>query len=260
MTKISFINSSDRIYNIERSLSLLKTEAVNGLKKALRVVVKISCTKNDPSFTVNTETLDAVLSFIRPHVRGQITLAAGAAGMGTFDVFKENGYLSLQDQYDLALADLNEESGDEDRLYRTLIDSDYLVSIANPKEESGLLFSGVIENIFHEKRQGSRRGFLRYFDQSAEDISQERIVEIFRSLRPGLGIIDGYQSLLLQGKTHTMAPTHFALAGFNLPVLDAFAAKLMGVNLTQENYISMLNGTKDQDVFISGDEWPKKPV
>jgi len=260
MTKISFINSNDRRYNIERSLSLLKSEAVNGLKKAKAVVVKIVCTKNDPSFTVNTETLDAVLGFIRPHVKGQITLAASAAD-DTFDVFKENGYLNLQDQYDLALADLNDEEESENKsLYETLVNSDYLISIASPKEESDLIFSGVIENIFHEKRQSSKRGFLRYFDQSSEEISEDSMIKIFRSLRPGLGIIDGYQSLLLQDKNHTMAPTHFALAGFNFPVIDTFAAKLLATDLTPTNYITRLNETRDQDVFISGDEWPKEHV
>ena len=118
MSKISFIKSDDRQYNIERSLSLIKGEIMKGLKRAQNVVVKPNCVvDNNKLATTNVDALDAVLEFIRPYVKGQIILAEGTGFGQTMTAFKNYGYLDLQEKYDFEIIDLNNDDFDIIKLF-----------------------------------------------------------------------------------------------------------------------------------------------
>lgn len=286
MSKISFIKSDERKYNIERCLSLLKSEIMNGLKKANNVVVKPNCVvDNNNLAATNVDALDAVLAFIKPYVKGQIILAEGS-GMGdTLRAFQNYGYLSLQEKYDFEIADLNNDDFEIIKLFdkngktwdaqvsKTILSSDYLISITPPKTHNEVVYTGAIKNVavgsllrpsaklpaFLAAKIGLVKNNKMSIHQGTKIINQN-IKSLAQELPISLAVIDGFEAMEGNGPiSGDMVPSHWAVASSDSMAADYLACQLMGINIKDVGYLSMLDEEEEDktDYFIIGDDWKK---
>lgn len=289
MSKISFIKSDDRKYNIERCLSLIKSEIMTGLKRAKRVVVKPNCVvDNNGLAATNVEALDSVLEFIKPYVKGQITIAEGS-GMGdTLKAFTNYGYLNLQEKYDFEIADLNDDDFEIIKLFdkngktwdaqvsKTILSSDYLISITPPKTHNEVVYTGAIKNVavgsllrpsaklpaFLAAKMGFIKNNKMSIHQGTKIINQN-IKCLAQELPISLSIIDGFEAMEGNGPINgDMVPAHWAVASSDSIGADYLACQLMGINIKDVGYLSMLDEEEEDktDYFIIGDDWKKSII
>lgn len=289
MSKVSFIKSDDRKYNIERCLSLIKSEIISGLKNASGVVVKPSClTDNVRGSATSKDALAVVLSFIKPYVNGQITLAEGVSYGDTLTAFKNFDYLSLQEEYDFSIVDLNLDEYDKiplidnrgkiwvGQIAKTITRSDYLISISSPKTHSLTMYGGAIENIaigslirsvttFSKPVNKFRSSFgfpknnkaLLYQNVKAENKNINRILE---EAPIGLAVLDAFEAIEGDGPLNgNMVPAHFAIASSDAAAADSLACRLMSIDPKNIGYLALQDTEKEED-FVIGDDWEKNII
>jgi len=284
MIKLSYINSDDRKYNIQRCLSLIKSEVIAGLKNARSVVIKPNCvTGNNQLAATHADALDAVLAFIRPHIKGQVILAEGSGIGHTLENFKNYDYLKLQDRYDLEIVDLNTDEGTEIELVnkkggavtaqiaKTIANSDCVISVCPPKTHDCVVYTGSIKNVTVGAllRPYSQASRLRPLGRLLKKINyktlihegnraiNENIFRIFKHVNIGLTIIDGFETMEGKGPLDgEMVPTHFALASTNPIAADWLASQCLGIKTGDIGYLSMVEADKNSlGYFVVGDDW-----
>lgn len=283
MNKISFIKSNDRFYNIQRAFSLIKSEIISGIKDAKRVVVKPNCVTDSVKLaSTHVDALNAVLDFIRPYVSGQITLAEGSAVGDTIEAFKNFGYLTLQTKYDLALADLNRDDYIEvplidrnEKIFnakfsKTIAESDYLISVSPPKTHNAVVYAGAVKNIAVGSliRETDKLGLLNKIFGGKDNkqlihqgyrATNENIRRLANYFDIKLAVLDGFEAMQGNGPVNgELVPAHFAIASSNALSSDALACKLMGININDVGYLSLL-GADLSDSFVIGDD-PEKNI
>lgn len=281
MIKLSYIKSDNRQYNIERCLSLIKTEITKGLKNAKSVVIKPDCIVADNQLAAtHVDAIESVLFFIRPFVKGQITLAEGASIGNTVDAFKNYDYYKLQDAYDLAIVDLNtddhkfvdlvDKNGEpwQARVSETLLNSDYIISICPPKAHQKICYTGGLNNIalgsLH--RGEMKKGIFNLSrDQNDKNIAFQATTQSFHNIEKliskfqiKLSVIDGYEIMQGDGPINgELVPGHFCIAGIEPLSADVLACATLGMDPSQIEYLQMLGDTNPDNYFVIGDDWQK---
>jgi uncharacterized protein (DUF362 family) len=284
MSKISFIQSNDRKYNVTRALSLIKSEIIHGLKNAKNIVVKPNCVVTDYQLaSTHVDVLEAVFGFIAPYAKNQIVLAEGSGIGETVDAFKNYNYFSIQEKYGFAFIDLNRDEFKTvdliDRhgkkwgaqVSRTILDADYLISVAVPKTHNEVVYTGAIKNIAvgsllrpegsFAARIASRFGIVRNnkaMIHQGYHILNQNIYTLAKKINISLAVIDGYEAMQGDGPGHggELVPAHWAMASSDALSVDLTALKLMGIDSKNVGYLSLLeNDLKTDEPFIIGDNW-----
>jgi uncharacterized protein (DUF362 family) len=290
MIKISYIKSNSRGHNIERCLALIKSEVTKGLKDAKRVVIKPNCSLlNASSAVTRSETLEPILKFITPYVKGQVTLAEGTLNGNTLDAFKVYDYLKLQGLYDFTIVDLNHDEYEEIsllnklgepenfRISKTMLESDYIISVTLPKTDKDFVFSSsiknatigslvkkgdIISNLATSKLGQSLRMAQNYRlpIDATSPYWHENIAKLYEKLNIKLSVIDGFDTMQGNGPDKgEMISTHFAIASTNPVGADGLACNCSDINMSDIGYLDRLPLDKES-VFIVGDDWAKNIV
>lgn len=284
VSKISFIKSDNRKYNVSRALSLIKSEIISGIKNAKNIVIKPNCVVTDFQLAAtHVDTLDAIFEFISPYTKNQIILAEGSGVGETVEAFKNYNYFSIQEKYGFAFIDLNRDDFENINLIdrngkiwsaqvsRTILDADYIISVTVPKTHNEVVYTGVIKNIAvgsllrpegsFAARIASRFGIVRnnkaMIHQGYHALNQN-IKTLSDKIPISLAVLDGFESMQGDGPAHSgeLMPTHWAAASSDPFALDLLALELMGINLDDVGYLSMLNrDIKFDEPFIIGDNW-----
>lgn len=284
MSKISFIQSADRKYNVTRALSLIKGEIIHGLKNAKNIVVKPNCVVTDYQLAAtHVDALDAVFEFIAPFAKKQIVLAEGSGIGETVEAFKNYNYFSIQEKYGFAFIDLNRDEFKTidlvDRygkkwaaqVSKTILDADYLISVAVPKTHNEVVYTGAIKNIMvgslirpegsFAARIASRFGIVRnnkaMIHQGYQAINQN-IYSLAKKINISLSIIDGFEAMQGNGPGHggELVPAHWAMASSDALSADLAALKMMSIESKDVGYLSLLEqDLKPEEPFIIGDNW-----
>lgn len=286
MSKISFIKSDDRKYNVERCLSLLKSEIVSGLRDAKKIVVMPYCPNDQAKFAAtNVDALAATLKFIRPFTKAQINLAAGVNTGNTLAAFKNFGYLSLQEEYDFTITDLNNDDFEQAeildkkgniqmiKIARTITESDYLISVSPPRAHNLVVYSGAIDSVstgsLAQGDSGLSRKIISKLGISKNNkeiiyqdnhITHENIKRLYKHVPIKLAILDGFELMQGDGPINgEMAVGHFALASSDPLAADWLACQVMGIDINDVGYLKMLDDedTIRSDYFVIGDTWQK---
>lgn len=282
MIKISYIKSDERQYNVERCLALIKSEITQQIKLAKKVVIKVDASRaNNSGAVTNASALDSILKCIAPFVSGQITLVEGVKNGDTLTAFKNYNYLALQSLYDLAIVDLNTDEylpiilSDKDgrnvdaKVSKTLLESDYIISVSLPKTHSKILYSGAIHNIAASAVVQERSSWLNKFLPNINDsdssgivyqcpeIATKNIMKLYEKLTPKLSIIDCFETVQGDGDIRgENVQTHFAVASTNAVAADYLAAKCLGFEIDDIGYLSKLS-LETNDIFVIGDDYEK---
>lgn len=280
MSKVAYIKSDDRKYNISRVLSLIKGEIIAGLKNAKKIVVKPNCILTDFQLAAtHVEALDALLEFIFPYAKTQIIVAEGTGVGDTMTAFKNYDYFSIQEKYGFSVLDLNTDDsvavGIQDRngrpieveMAKTIAEADYLISICPPKTHDSVVYTGAIKNVavgslcrpgggivsrlgIKKNSKSSIHQGYKYMNINLKDIAIKKM--------PSLAVIDGFSAMQGDGpgREGEMVPSHFAIASSDPVSADVLACQLMGIDVADVGYLNLLiEERKTTEPFVIGDDW-----
>jgi len=284
LTTVALVKGQDRYQNVASALALLKDQVSFEGKKLVLVKVNFVSTTNQLSAT-HVEATRAVLDFIRARYSGPLIIAEGAAMAPTADGFRNYGYLPLASQYDAMLMDLNADDWEEVeildyhlrpikvRVARTVLESDFRISITPPKTHDTVVVTLSLKNIIVGSLIRDQMGtstlvdLLKRFtpswlsssplaqglkarvsttffrnDKAAIHQGYEAInLNLYRLARlvwPHLAIIDGFEGMEGDGPTSgSPVPWRIALAGTDPLAVDSLTAYLMGFDPDEIGYL-----------------------
>jgi uncharacterized protein (DUF362 family) len=169
---VALVRGRERRETILRSLELISED----IQPGKRIVIKPNfVSTRKPLAVTHVDAVRAVLDFLRDRKRGEIVVAEGASFSDTMDGFKNFGYHPLHDEYGIDLIDLNRDEWIEVdafdkrlqpiklRLARTLVDSDYIISVSPPKTHDTVVVTLSLKNIImggliRDQEAGSLKG------------------------------------------------------------------------------------------------------
>ena len=274
MSKLSFIAASDRKYVISRTMSLIKSDIVSTLKDKKNVIVKPYCFySSDQLSSTHVDALEAVLDFISPYITTQINLAEGTSVGRTLESFRNYDYFKLQDIYDFAVVDLNDEplcplqleSGEEIKVPEAYLKADAIVSVCPPRYDQRMLFAGTIINVLeplYRYNSAFTKKLVNRFSirKEPENLSKEffeatEICSLFKKLPVVLSVIDAYSIKKGVTSSHLNTP-HWASASIDAVSCDCLACQLLGVELSKVGYLDQAISTEDlEQNIVVGDDW-----
>lgn len=275
MSKLSFISASDRKYVISRALALIKSDVISSLKDKSNVVVKPYCYySSDQLSSTHVEALDAVLEFIAPHIKTQIVLAEATTIGKTLDAFKNYDYFSLQELYDFAVVDLNDDevenitlaNGSVIKIPSTLYNADAIISVCPPRYDQRMLFAGalvnILEPIYKLNSSGGAIKFVRKLSlkketesNQGEFFSSSEIKDVIKSLPLSLAVIDAYSIKKGVSSSHLNIP-HWASSSTDAISNDCLACQLLGIDISKIEYLnSLISMDELEQNIVVGDDW-----
>ncbi len=283
MSKISFISSDDRTYNVSRCLSLIKSEITSKIQRSKSIVIKVNCfSENYQLSATHVDALNGLLEFITPHVKTQIVLAEAVKEGETLKSFQNYGYFSIQEKFDLAFVDLSKDDIEEititdDRNYDhvlrlpvTLLHSDYIVSISPPKTHSHINYFGATANLIPSKQDpassiahNDKGKYLLPFLKRSLKTETERYLYFLRhvntKLAVSLAIVDGYATMQGDGPgtEGKLSAEHWAIASTDSVQADTLSCRLLGINPQDIEYLPCDKQSNPDNNIIVGDDWKK---
>jgi len=253
MSFVTITSGDNRYENVRSCLTLLGDELPSSLEGKKRVLIKpnfVSTTTQGAASHVDAAR--AVLDVIGNSVEGVITIAEGAAQIPTERGFQNFHYEQLLKDYDVRFLDLNTDDPVEVELFnrnlqpmnyriaRTVVESDYRISLALPKTHDTVLVTLGIKNLAVGSLLKDAHGddkMKLHQGYRAINMSIARLAEI---IPPSLSVIDGFEGMEGEGpELGNAVRLGWAMAGFDAMAVDTLAAYLMGFDTDVVGYLVM---------------------
>ena len=156
---------------------------------------------------------------------------------------------------------------------KTILNSDYLISIGPPKTHDEVVYTGAIKNIAvgsllrpegsFAAKIASKFGIVKNnkaMIHQGHKILNKNIALLAKKIRIDLAILDGFSAMQGNGpgRDGELVPAHWAIASGDALSADLLALSLMGIKLKDVGYLSILNENNTEvDPFVIGDNWKK---
>jgi uncharacterized protein (DUF362 family) len=156
------------------------------------------------------------------------------------ETFKLNGYDRLADEYNIQLIDLNEDEMIEVKvdnplafkkieIARTVLDSDFLISVAKLKIHSLTGITGSLKNMMGVCPKNQKLKLHAFLPNS--------LLDLFSVVFPDFGVIDGIVANEIDENVPHPVKMDIVLASKDCVALDAVASKIMGMNPKEVSHI-----------------------
>lgn len=249
---VSVVRSEDHYKGTENALRVIEDKIEESLigKRGLVVKPNFVSTSRQLAAT-HVDSVRAVLDMITKYYQGGIIIAEGPA-LGSLGSGLSNfGYFRLEDEYGVEFVDLNSDGYRvlrgvdrrmeplEFRVSRTILDSDFLISVARPKTHDCVVVTLTIKNVVVGSLVSKREKEKIHQGMRAINLNLTGLAE---RLMPDLGVVDGYVGMEGRGPT-SGDPVELRVSAASLhPVsLDAVMAKIMGFEPLDIGYLYHLN-------------------
>jgi len=156
--KVALVWGENRRKNITAALEGIADQV--RLDTVSRVLVKPNFVSvNRQLAATHVDAIRAVLDFVRARYDGPIVVAEGAAMSPTWEGFRNYNYESLVEEYGVKLVDLNVDDTVPARIYdhhlrpltvylaRTVVETDYRISVGLPKTHDTVIVTLSIKNM-----------------------------------------------------------------------------------------------------------------
>ena len=157
---VALVESNGHYDGVRRALELIEDKIKEGLKGKEKPLIKPNFVSTDRQLSAtHVDAVRAVLDVISRYYSGRIIIGEGPASSSLRVGLKNYGYLKLRRDYDVEFIDLNEddyvelEGFDSQmrpiklRVSKTLLESDYRVSVALPKTHDYVIVTLSIKNM-----------------------------------------------------------------------------------------------------------------
>jgi uncharacterized protein (DUF362 family) len=158
--KVALVRGDERYSNVGRALQSIEDDIdLDGVETILIKPNLTSATRQLAS--THADATRAVLDFLRQRTSAQIVIGEGSGSFfgGTKLGFKNFGYLTLGEQYNIPLIDLNSDEPVKTeifdyklrplaiRLAKTAVAADYRISICSPKTHDCIIITASLKNM-----------------------------------------------------------------------------------------------------------------
>ncbi|MFO7698243.1 MAG: DUF362 domain-containing protein, partial [Anaerolineae bacterium] len=243
MSRVALIHGDDRARNITVALQAIGDEI--DLAGKQRIVVKPNFVSvSRPLSATHVDATRAVIAFLHAHGARNITLAEGPSAGPLAEGLENYGYGPLIEEYGLRVVDLNKDDTlpvelldahlrpKTIRVSRTVLESDYRVSVGPPKTHDEVMITMSLKNYAVGSVVGKR---------SIHEGYQAINLNIYRLARvtaPHLAVIDGYVGMEGAGPTRgTAVDWRIAVASTDALAADCLTARMMGYDPHEVGYL-----------------------
>ena len=256
--KVSLIKGNDRREIVYQALKKIEDEVLSSIGDK-KILIK-------PNFVITTRQLAAthvdavrgILDFLKPNHKKQIIIGESTISkQGTFDGFKNYGYLALEKEYNVKLIDLNHQPWQYRyvfgrghrptpiRIISTFLDPDlYIISAAKMKTHDRVVTTLSLKNVLlgaplNDYKKNDKGLMHNAYNFSREALLHYNMFHLAQEIYPDLGVIDGFIAMEGNGPTGgTPVDTRLALASLDPLAMDTLATKLMGFDPSQIMYLA----------------------
>jgi uncharacterized protein (DUF362 family) len=235
-----------------KALRLIEDKIVEGLKGKTKVLLKPNFVSTNVQLAAtHVDSVRAVLEILSRHYDGEVTLGEGPSLGSLDDAIKNFGYDALVKEYDMKVVDLNKDKYLEldgvdsylkpikFKVSKTLLESDFLISVAKPKTHDTVIATLSIKNVVVgslvsvDEKEKIHQGY------KAININLARLGQ---RCMPDLAVVDGFIGMEGDGPVGG-DPVQLGVASASLcPVsLDAVMAKIMGFEPLDIGYLFHLD-------------------
>ena len=249
---VSVIKSNGYYEGSRKALKFFEDDIAVGIKGKNKILIKPNFVSTTVQLAAtHVDTIKAVLDIVNEFYDGEIILGEGPSGKSLLEAITNYGYDSLIDEYRIKTMDLNEDEFIElegvdrylqplkFRVSKTLLESDYLISVARPKTHDTVIATLSIKNVV----VGSLVSLAEKekIHQGARAIN-ENIARLCKHCMPDLALIDGFVGMEGDGPVDG-DPVSLGVSSASLhPVsLDSVMAKIMGFDPLDIGYLHYLN-------------------
>lgn len=256
-SRVALAKGSDRQDNIRRAMELIREDVaskINGQK----VIIKPNCLQSAvPLSCTHVDALRGILDFLS-HLSPQSVMVAESCGDSEhFESFRRLGYVSLPEEYDASLVDLDEE-GDWTDMYllnrdyqevkvkvsRTVVDCKCRISAAVAKTHDAVIMTASWKNIMGAlasrdkvKMHGCNSHRERVLTSEVAILPQN-LVRLAKLVPPHISIIDGFIGMEGNGPVRGNEKyLGMAITSTDFVAADAVCAKAMGFEPMEISYL-----------------------
>jgi uncharacterized protein (DUF362 family) len=260
MPTVSIIKGKNRRDNIRSSLECISDDIKRGII-GRQVVMKPNFVSTSIQLAAShVDQMRGILDFFRDFYKGKIIIAEAACG-DTQSAFRNFGYYSLLDEYDVELLDLNQDTYKliqiEDskgnpfnvKVSSLLLDEDnYLVSTAKLKTHDTVVVTLSIKNM--------AMGSVLLSDKAKvhQGVRQTNlnIAKLAQYVWPDLSVIDGLVGMEGNGPI-SGDPIHvgIAIASTDPLAADRVACEIMAIDFLRVGYLYYCEGRRLGDADLS---------
>jgi len=255
--RVSVVKGNDRRAIVYQSLKMIEDEVLGSIGDK-RILIKPNIVLADcPLGATHVDAVRAVLDFLTPHYKKQIIIGESAVH-NTLDGFKNYGYFKLEQEYNVKVVDLNQESyqyryvfGREQqpqpiRILSSFLDpSVYLISVARMKTHDCVLVTLSLKNVLLASPlndyKRSDKGFMHGAVQAVDDPLHFNMFHIAQNVYPDLAVIDGFEGMEGNGPAQgTPFDSRVAIASRDALAADTIGTKVMGFDPKKVHYLSAM--------------------
>jgi uncharacterized protein (DUF362 family) len=234
------------------ALDLIAPNVAQSLKGKRRLMIKPNFVSTSKQLAAtHVDAVRALLDFLVKHYSGRLTVAEGPSASRLHLGLRNFNYLKLKREYGVEFVDLNEDDSvevevwDEDmnkigvRVAKTVIESDYRISVTPPKTHDLVIVTISIKNMVVGSLAGLRNKSRIHQGYKAMNLN---IAKIAKLVLPHLSVIDGFEGMDGNGPVSgEPVNLRIAIAGLDALAVDATAARVMGFDPLEVGYFYHLN-------------------
>ncbi|MBT4484025.1 MAG: DUF362 domain-containing protein [Candidatus Latescibacteria bacterium] len=254
-SRVSFVTGTDRRDMIYQALKPLEKEIKEGIGDKQVIIKPNFVVNNIPLCATHPDAVRGVLDFLKPIYKKTIIIGESTISQsGTFEGYKNYGYMNLPNEYKVKLIDLNKQPFtklwimDENRhplginIINTFLDSqNYLISLTRLKTHDTVVATLTLKNIVmgsphnNYKKGGNQKGLMHSGQPTGLNYNMFLVAQ---KSRPHLAVLDGVECMEGNGPVRGTPIEHgVALAGTDCIAVDRVGVELMGFNPEDVGYL-----------------------
>ena len=265
---VSLVKGDDHYEIIYKSLKNIEDEVIKSIGDKTILIKPNMVLANIPACATDPIAVKAILDFLRPHFKKQILIGESTAAfkdVTTLDLFKQYGYLSLTDNFNVKFIDLNKAGyeyryilGADNkpnfiRVTKPFLDHDiFIISAAKMKTHAQCIVTLSLKNVLmaapindYKKTDwkfGDKFDMHIIPDAAANGPIFYNLFQMAHYVYPDLAVIDGYEGMEGNGPAGgTPVASRIAIASLDALAADTIGATVMGFDPEMIPYLRFLN-------------------
>jgi uncharacterized protein (DUF362 family) len=265
---VSLVKGDDHYKIVYQSLKNIENEVISSIGDKTILIKPNLVVANSPTCATDPIAVKAILDFLKPHFRKQIIIGESTAAfkdVTTLDVFKQYGYSTLVDDYNVKFIDLNagefeyryilgaDNKPNFIRINKPFLDPDiYLISAAKMKTHAQCIVTLSLKNVLmaapindykkNDWKEGDKYAMHIIPEAAANGPIFYNLFQMAHYVYPDLAVIDGFEGM--EGNGPAGGPSiasRMAIASLDALAADTVGATVMGFDPNIIPYLKFLN-------------------
>jgi len=257
--RVSLVKGNDRREIVYQSLKMIEDEVLSSIGGKKILIKPNMVNVSTPLCATDVDAIRAILDFLKPHYKSEITIGESSAGrISSFEGFKNYGYLALEKEYNVKLVDLNRTAyqyryvfGNENqplaiRIISAFLDPDiYIISASRMKTHDRVLVTLALKNVImgsplNDYKQNDKH-LVHTGQRAVNTLCHYNMFHLAQEVYPDLAVIDGFVGMEGNGPMRgTPFDSRVAIASQDALAADTTATKVMGFDPKRILYLTAM--------------------